>query len=174
MVCSYSRALLGTTYSKSLNLAAIALISPLPLHLSTSPLTLNNAEFLSFLARRGRTWALSGQILNRALANATTKEKLAELMITQSAGGAQSPNDEIHLTPAVSCGVEVGPEEVMSQISKAVVDWFEEVVAGDAESDGYSNEQLEIAHEVVVESLPADWANGSTGAWPSDDPSSLI
>lgn len=154
-------------YNKSLSLEAIALINPLPLHMSTSPLTLNNADFLSFLARRGRTWALSGQHLNTALANATTQNRLAELRTSESAQGGYSLDDEIHLTPTESCGVEVGPEEVMSKISKAILGWFEEVVAGDSKFGGYANKELEIAHEVVVESLPADWASGSTGAWSS-------
>jgi len=82
-------------------------------------------------------------------------------------------NEEIHLTPTVSCGVAVGPEEVMPSISSSVLDWFEEVTAGDTRGDGYANEQLEISEEILEESLQSNWANEDAGIWSSEEPASL-
>jgi len=131
----------------------------------TSPLALVNADFLSFLAQRGRTWSLSRHPLNTALANTTTADKLAEL----KAGNLvdlTALNEEIHLTPAVSCGAAVEPGDMMPTISSAVLDWFEDVAAGGV---GYANEPLEISEEILEELRLENCGDQDDGVWSSEE-----
>jgi len=125
---------------------------------------------MSFLAQRGRTWTLSSHPVNTALANATTLERLVEMKSVDLAPEKDltAMNDEIHLTPAVSCGVRVGPEEVMSSISSAVIDWIEDVAAADTRGEGYVNKQLEISEEIIEESHLSSLADEDAIGWSSD------
>lgn len=164
----------GTTYSTKLNLAAVALINTLPLDINTSPLKLENLEFISFLADRGLTWAQCADPINTPLANATTAVKLAKLKTANLAGDTDLASEQIHLTPIVSCGVLVGPEEVMSSISSAVLTWFEEVAACNEGDEQYVNAKLLILEEIEKGSLQPGWTAQNASGWSSEEPNSPI
>lgn len=98
------------------------------------------------------------------MANAITADKLAEL----KAGNLvdlTALNEELHLTPAVSCGAAVEPDEVMPSISTAVLDWFEEVAAGGV---GYANELMEISEEILEELRLENCGDQDDDVWSSE------
>jgi len=104
----------------------------------------------------------------------TTAERLIQLKTARSADDENigGTDEEIHLTPAISCGVAFRPEEAMPSISSTVLDWFEEIAAADVNGGRYANEQMQIPKEVLEESHQSNWADRNAGGWSSDDLSS--
>jgi len=164
-----------------LNVAATAFVGTVPFQINSSPFSLDNKDFVTLLARRGRAWGLSSHPLGTPLANATSAQRLAELKdIMRSGNNDNKALDEyVYPSPTVSSGVTANAEEVMEDIGVSILDWFEQVAGADDRAqitggEGYLNVALEVSEEVLKEAeAAAARAGWDDGAWGSNDEEDL-
>lgn len=149
----------------------------MPFQIQTAPIALDNEDFLTFLARRSQAWSLTPYPLGTSFANPTTTERLKHLIeaAKNPEHNEQALREHIYLSPTVSGEVVGYPEDVMVNVSSAVLDWFEEVAETDAKAkaeggDGYANEELMVSQEVMEEAQAPlmAWRAGGD-AWSSDE-----